>query len=176
MIGPATDGVAGFAPSGPFETGPLRFLPQPIRETSSWWRSILFGWAAAFFPSLLLSALTAALLPNVARPSFNAGGPLLLFLLAVFSPLVETLIMAGILELLRRFLSPTAAVIVSAIGWAIAHSSAALAWGLVIWWPFLIFSTLYLAWRPCGKARAVGIVFATHACQNVPVALALLQQ
>lgn len=123
----------------------------------------------------MLAGVAALLAPHLARPEFKAGGATLLFLLVVFSPLIETLMMAAALELLRLALPPTLAVLASAIGWAIAHSVAAPMWGLVIWWPFLVFSTLYLAWRARGRARAVGIVFATHALHNLPVALLLLR-
>ena len=176
LAGPVADDAAGLAVSDPFAVGPLRFLPAPIRQSRSAWRSIAFGWATAFGGSILLSALAAWGAPDLARPDFPAGGALLIFLLVIFSPFFETLIMVGALELLRRFLSPTASVLASALLWGIAHSSAALAWGLVIWWPFLIFSTLYLAWRPRGKMRAIGVVATTHALQNLPVALVLLQR
>lgn len=138
--------------------------------------SIGVGWATAFFPSIALSAAAAALFPTLGRPDFQAGGPLLLFLLVIFSPAVETLIMALVLEVLRRFMPPTAAVVVSAVGWGIAHSTAAPAWGLIIWWPFLILSTLYLTWRETGKVRAFAVAATTHACQNLPVALLLMQR
>ena len=173
---PVADDAAGLSVSDPFESGPLRFLPSPIRRSTSALRSIGAGWATAFFPSIALSALAAALAPDLGRPEFPAGGALLIFLLVVFSPFFETLIMVGALELLRRFLSPTVAVLASAALWAIAHSLAAPAWGLVIWWPFLIFSTLYLAWHRRGKMRAIGVVATTHALQNLPVALILLQR
>ena len=174
--GPVADDAAGLSLSDPFAVGLLRFLPEPIRQPRLAWRSIVFGWATAFVGSIILSALAAWGAPDLARPDFPIGGAMLVFLLVIFSPFVETLIMAGGIELLRQFLKPTLVVIASALLWGIAHSSAALAWGLVIWWPFLIFSTLYLAWLPRGKMRAIGIVFATHALQNLPVALVLLQR
>ncbi len=71
-------------------------------------------------------------------------GPVAILLLFAFAPFVETLIMAAVLSLLASFLSPTLAVFLSPALWGIAHSLQAAAWGLVIWWPFVIFSTLYL--------------------------------
>ena len=70
------------------------------------------------------------------------SGATALFLLVVFAPVVETLIMGGVLLILLRLVSPAVAVILSSLGWGIAHSMGAPTWGLVIWWPFLIFSTL----------------------------------
>ena len=94
-------------------------------------------------------------------------GPGALLLLVVFAPLLETLIMAGFLSLLLRFMPPAAAILVSAAGWAIAHSLQAVGWGLVIWWPFLIFSTLYVVWRQRGFWAGVGVAATTHALQNL---------
>ena len=94
-------------------------------------------------------------------------GPMVFFLLVLFAPLVETLIMGGVLSLLLRIANPTAAILLSALGWGVAHSSQALGWGLVIWWPFLIFSTLYVVWRQRGFWVAIGVVTATHALQNL---------
>jgi len=37
----------------------------------------------------------------------------------------------------------------------------------VIWWPFLIFSTLFVVWRQRGFWTAVAVVATTHALQNL---------
>jgi hypothetical protein len=79
--------------------------------------------------------------------------------------------MAGVLVVLLRFARPPAAILVSAAVWGIAHSLAAPAWGLVIWWPFVIFSTLYLVWRERSVMAALGVATATHALQNLLPAL-----
>ena len=67
---------------------------------------------------------------------------------------------------LQLFLKPATAVIVSAVLWGIAHSLAAPTWGLVIWWPFLIFSAQFVVWRTRHIGWAFFIPFATHALQN----------
>jgi hypothetical protein len=92
-------------------------------------------------------------------------------LLALFSPILETLIMAGVLSILLRVISPTAAILASAVGWGIAHSLAAPSWGLVIWWPFLVFSTLFTVWRDRSLWLALAIPAAVHMLQNVGPAL-----
>ena len=125
--------------------------------------------------SLLLSVLAQWLLPAVERPMFVVSGLSTVILLVIVSPLIETLIMAAVLELLLRFLPQVAAIALSAIGWGIAHSLVAPAWGLVIWWPFLIFSTLYVTWSKRSIWMAVAIVFAVHALQNLGPALLLLR-
>ncbi len=94
-------------------------------------------------------------------------GPVAFFLLVIFAPLLETLIMAGFLSLFLRLMPAWAAILLSALGWAGAHSFEALGWGLVIWWPFLIFSTLYVVWRQRGFWIGVGVAASTHALQNL---------
>jgi hypothetical protein len=122
----------------------------------------------------MLSALVNWLLPSAGQPSFDAGGSFLLFLLVAFSPFVETLIMAVVLEVLLRLVRPPIAIALSSLGWGVAHSLEAPAWGLVIWWPFLIFSTLYVTWRQRSAWAAIAIVFCVHALQNLGPALWIL--
>ena len=150
-------------------------LPAGLAEPRHPLKSIAVGWLFAFPPSLLLSVLAQWLLPGVERPAFIVSGPSTVVLLVIFSPLVETLIMAAVLELLLRFLPPAAAIVLSAVGWGIAHSLVAPAWGLVIWWPFLIFSRLYVTWSRRSIWLGVAIVFAVHALQNLGPALLLLR-
>jgi len=151
-------------------------LPAALAEPRHPLRAIATGWLLAFPPSILLAVLVQWLLPEVDRPNIPIGGIETVVVLVLVSPLVETLIMAAVLEVLRRFLPPAAAIIISAIGWGLAHSWVAPAWGLVIWWPFLIFSTLYVTWSKRSVWRAVGVVFAVHALQNLGPSLLLLSE
>jgi hypothetical protein len=64
-------------------------------------------------------------------------------------------------------------VLLSALAWGLAHSWGAPTWGLVAWWPFLIFSTVFLTWRERGAWTAIMIVTAIHVLQN-SFAIALL--
>ena len=150
-------------------------LPAALAEPRNPLKAISVGWLCAFPPSLLLSILAQWLLPAVERPTFIVTGPATVAALVLVSPLIETLIMAAVLEVLLRFLPPAAAIVVSAIGWGLAHSWVAPAWGLVIWWPFLIFSTLYVTWSKRSVWAGVGIVFAVHALQNLGPSLLLLR-
>jgi hypothetical protein len=150
-----------------FDDNFLRFLPAPLREPRRAWLAIPIGWALSILGSLALAALSKAIAPALPSPEFPVKGLMAFFLLVVFSPIVETLIMAGFLSLFLRFMPPAAAILLSAVGWGVAHSLEALGWGLVIWWPFLIFSTLFVVWRQRGFWAGVGVVAATHALQNV---------
>jgi membrane protease YdiL (CAAX protease family) len=145
----------------------LRFLPRAIRTPEQPLRAIAFGWLTAFPASILFALLGSLLIPQAQPPEFNASGGLAMFLLVIFSPAIETLIMGGVLLVLLRLFSPTVAILISAIGWGVAHSTAAPIWGLVIWWPFLIFSTLFVTWRERSLWLAFGIPMCVHALQNL---------
>ena len=79
--------------------------------------------------------------------------------------------MGVVLLILVRIAGPTVAVLISAIGWGAAHSAVTPMWGLVIWWPFLIFSTLFVAWRQRSLTLAFLIATLAHALQNLLPAL-----
>ena len=163
----ATAPVSAGTPKRLFDDNFLRFLPSPLREPRRAWLAILIGWALSILGSLALAALSKAIAPALPTPEFPMKGPLAFLLLVVFAPLIETLIMAGFLSLFLRFLPPVSAILLSAVGWGIAHSLEAVGWGLVIWWPFLIFSTLFVVWRQRGFWAGVGVAAATHAMQNI---------
>ena len=136
--------------------------------------ALAIAWATAFLPSLPLGAAVTSLLPRTALPTFPVVDWYIFFLIVVFAPVLETMIMGAALLLLRTFLTPTQAVLVSAVGWGIAHSTAAPAWGLVIWWPFLVFSTVFLTWRSRSVLAALGLAAATHALHNLLPALMMV--
>ncbi|MDQ3077560.1 MAG: CPBP family glutamic-type intramembrane protease [Pseudomonadota bacterium] len=154
-----------------FDTGPLRFLPAALREPRRAWLAILIGFLLSVTGSLFLSWAAQGLAPTLGKPVFPMSGATAILLLVVFAPLVETLIMAAILALLTRFLPATAAILVSALLWGIAHSLQAPVWGLIIWWPFVIFSTLYVVWRQRGVWAGIGVAATAHALQNLGPAL-----
>ena len=152
---------------------PVALLPKALLEPLNVPRSVVLGWLTAIVPSILLSFLVAKLLPTLGQPELALDTGTALFLVAVAAPVIETLIMAGVLAVLLRFLPPTAAVLASAAGWGIAHSLAAPAWGLVIWWPFLIFSTLYVTWRRRSLLAALAVPASVHMMQNTAPVLLL---
>jgi len=155
-------------------TAPVRFLPRYLLEPRNAALAILVGWLTAFMPSILLGAAVGGLLPNLGQPQLPMTNEFALVLVVVVAPLIETLIMAAVLSLLLLLFPSTVAVLISALGWGVAHSLAAPAWGLVIWWPFLIFSVLYVTWRQRSLAAALAVPAATHALQNTLPALLLL--
>lgn len=155
--------------------GPLSILPRLLFRDRQPWLAIVVGWLLTIVGSVVLSYAIAYLAPGNAGPDLgDASAPVKLFLIAVFSPVVETLIMAGILAILLRFLAGWQAAIASAAIWGVLHSLASPLWGAVIWWPFLVFSTLYVTWRPHGFWKAVAIVAAVHMLQNLFPALLIV--
>jgi len=151
-------------------------LPSALAEPRLPLRAIVVAWLLCVAGSLLLSAGANFLFPDLATPQFpKASAGLLLFALVAFAPFFETLILATVLEVMLRLkVPPPVAIVISSLGWGVAHSLQAPAWGLVIWWPFLIFSTLYVTWRQRSAWAAIAIVATVHALQNLGPALLLI--
>jgi len=159
-------------PAEPARLSPaLAFLPRPLRETRRPVLAILVGWLTATLPSLALAALVSQVLPALPGPKFDMDPATAIIAIVIISPFIETLLMAAVLSLLLRFLPATAAMLASSVGWGLAHSAMAPAWGLVIWWPFLVFSTLFVVWRQRSLALAIAIPASVHALQNLGPAL-----
>jgi len=157
-----------------FDDNFLKFLPAPLREPRRAWLAIPLAWLLSFFGSLALAALVHWIAPNarsIEIPRLPAW--LIIGAFAVVSPLVETILMGLGLKLLQRWMNPPAAILVSAIVWGILHSLQIPIWGLAIWWPFLIFSTLFVVWQQRGFWTAVGVAAATHCLQNLYPSLAM---
>lgn len=154
---------------------PLRFLPIALRLPRRPLVAIAVGWLTSFPASMVLAAIGSLILPAGSGPQFHVSGGAAIFALVLFSPVVETLIMGTVLLLLLRIVPPAAAIALSSVGWGIAHSLAAPIWGLVIWWPFLIFSTLFVTWRSRSLILAFAIPMSVHALQNLFPAILVAQ-
>lgn len=155
---------------------PLTWLPDALLQPADALRSIAVGWLAAFPLSILLAYAVEWIAPEAQGPEFQVQGAAAVGLLVLFAPIVETLVMGGVLLILLRFLPPTWAVIASAAAWGGLHSLAAPIWGLIVWWPFLIFSTLFVAWRGRSLALAFVIPMTVHGLQNLLPALILASE
>ena len=144
-----------------------------VREPRRAWLAIPTGWALSIAGSLALAAIFALLTPQLKGPEFPMKGWPALFALVVVAPFIETLIMAAMIWLFERFLRTPLAIVASAVAWGALHSVQAVGWGLVIWWPFLIFSTLYVVWRQRGFWAGISVAAATHALQNLGPGIAV---
>jgi hypothetical protein len=150
-------------------------LPAFVREPRRAWLVIPLAWLLSFGGSVALAALVQQIAPNAQSIEIPKGIPpwLLIFGFAIFSPVVESILMGLGLKVLMRWLSPGQAIFVSAIVWGILHSLQIPVWGLAIWWPFLIFSTLFVIWQQRGFWTGVAIAAATHFLQNIGPSLAI---
>jgi hypothetical protein len=124
----------------------------------------------SLLPSIAIGMVLAAtgVVNEKTGPSFE-GGPWLLVLASVWfiGPALETLLMSLILWVLSFFTRRMVLLaVMSALIWAVLHSLAAPVWGLVIFWPFFIFSCSYLAWRQKAWWRAVWVTCCVHMFQN----------
>ena len=139
-------------------------------------RYVMRAWLLALLPSLALGILVGLLAPQAEVPDIAIDDTTKLLFVIVIGPLIETLLMIPPLLLLNRFASPGPAVVGSALLWGVFHSLQAPTWGLVIWWPFLIFSIAMLTWRARGLGLAVLMVAVIHGLHNsVPAALLLVE-
>jgi hypothetical protein len=148
----------------------LNFPPRPVREPQRPLLALVIAWLLTYPLSIALAGVVSLLIPNAPQPHFDMSGVMAMVLLVLFAPVVETLIMGGVLLILLRLVSPSIAVILSSFGWGIAHSMGAPTWGLVIWWPFLIFSTLFVTWRSRGLLAAFAMPAIAHGLHNLPSA------
>ncbi len=82
--------------------------------------------------------------------------------------------MGSVLLVLYRFLGFLPAVLLSSVGAGIVHSLVAAPWGLVIWWPFLIFSIVFLTWRKRSLGAAFALPMLIHGLQNLGPALLMV--
>ena len=159
-----------------FSDGPLSLFPKPLREARRAWLAIPLAWLFCIIPSLALAYLVQSFAPRLDLPEFPIKGHVGFFALAVFAPVVETFILAALITLFRLVFSPAVSVFLSAFGWGIAHSAQASAWGLVVWWPFLIMSMLYVVWRERGFWIAIMVPAAVHMLQNAAPAYQVAYQ
>ena len=140
----------------------LSFLPTFLFRPEAPFAYVAKAWPLVLLPSMLLSALVNFALPAAEAPGISVATPQLIAMLVLGAPLIETLIMLVPLLILARLFGPMPAAVLSAIGWGIAHSLAAPIWGLVVWWPFLIFSIALLVWRQRSLMAGYFIVSAIY--------------
>lgn len=103
---------------------------------------------------------------------FPADASLLIagFLIVVATPILETLLMWGVLALIRRFLTsnPIIASLISGIGWGVAHGLInAFANGISTAWSFTIFSLVFIANQKLSTSRAFWVVVIMHGLTNL---------
>jgi membrane protease YdiL (CAAX protease family) len=156
----------------------LRLLPDFLfHADDDRARFVVKAWLLALVPSLLLSILVSLLAPNAQPVEIPLRGnmlPLMILLLVVIGPLLETLMMTPVVLGVSRVAGAGPAVVANAVLWGILHSLQRPIWGLVVWWPFLVLSIALLTWRARGLGTAIVIVTCIHGLQNSVTAALLL--
>lgn len=167
--------MTGEAASARLRRGPLRLLPNFLFDMSQP-KPLYVGkaWLLSLLPSLILASLVTLSTENPPAPDFGGTGLAVYALLVLFAPVAETFLMVPPLLLMNRLLGPVPAAIGSALLWGVLHSLATPLWGLIIWWPFLLFSVILLVWKERSLATAMVLVIAVHAMQNGVAGLGLL--
>jgi ABC-type nickel/cobalt efflux system permease component RcnA len=89
----------------------------------------------------------------------------------LLGPWIETLLMWPILAILKKVVQNTILVAVaSAVVWGIFHGLTDPGWGLIVLWPFFVFSLCFLAWEQKSRKKAIVVTSLVHMCHNsVPV-------
>jgi hypothetical protein len=156
----------------------LRFLPDFLfRQDEPPLSYIVKGWLLALLPSLAMSWVVGLFAsPTAEIPDIPVEGSISLLLLIVVGPLLETLILLPMVLGFRRLFGSGPAVLLGSLLWAIGHSLATPIWGLIVWWPFLLFSIAVLTWRDRGLFQTVAVVTTIHGLQNATAGLILLAQ
>ena len=136
------------------------------------WKYILRAGLISLVPSLLVSFLVTSVGLGNERtmPQFDQEArPVVLFVsLVIVSPVVETVVLGfglWLLAFVTRW--PIRQALASCVIWAVLHSLWASAWGLVVLWPFFVFSCAYLAWRRRSLWHAMGVACGVHVFQNL---------
>lgn len=169
------------ADAGRRETGSSeRFLSGvrvdrwPFRADVGLLRYALRAAAIGVLPSILLVVVVAGLASlvgiDVGRPPEIRLGAGRLIAVVVLAPVLETLLLAALLELLGMALRswlPIAAV--SAIAWGLLHGLVAPLWFFGTVWSFFVFGAAYIAWRPRSIGRALVAAALPHAFINFAV-------
>jgi membrane protease YdiL (CAAX protease family) len=134
------------------------------------WKYILLIGLISLVPSIIISAilgLSGAITEETA-PQFEGSALSLLITLVIIGPLLETLLMGGGLWILSFITKRKVLLaVISAFIWAVMHSLCAIAWGLVVMWPFFVFSCSYLNWRKRSWWHAILVTSCVHAFQNI---------
>ncbi|MBL7152441.1 MAG: hypothetical protein ISS79_01900 [Phycisphaerae bacterium] len=135
------------------------------------WRYVLCVWLIAFVPSVAISGILVAtgVIGEETDLELGGFGPVIDFVLIVaVSPIIETLLLSVILRLLSLVTKARYSLaVMSCVVWAGMHSLASPAWGIVVAWPFFVFSCAYLAWRRKSWWHAVAAACLIHMLQNL---------
>jgi hypothetical protein len=149
-----------------------RFLSLFFNTQGSVWKYIFRTGLISLIPSLVISFCLTFVAGGGGEgmPQFSreAGVVLLFVSVVIVSPVVETLLLGLSLRIISFVAKkPLRQALVTCAIWAVLHSLAASLWGLVVIWPFFVFSCAYLAWRRRSWWHAMGVACGIHMFQNM---------
>lgn len=148
---------------------PVNILIDLLDPKKGVLHSVFAGLAISVGPALLISAALYYILGDSDAPLPKGDFLVSLFEIGLIAPLFETLLMWPILKGLMYIAQQNKALValLSAALWAGIHGAFSASWGLTIFWPFLIFTVIFLNWRPLGLIYALGVTTVVHALQNI---------
>jgi len=157
-----------------------RLLSALFDNKISIWKYILRTGLISLVPSIIIALILglSGAITEETGPEFKGPALTLIISLVIISPLLETLLMAGGIRILS-FITKRQVLLalISACIWAVMHSLFALTWGLVVIWPFFVFSCSYINWRKRSWWHAILITSFVHAFQNIlPTIMAISMQ
>jgi membrane protease YdiL (CAAX protease family) len=109
----------------------------------STWKYILRTGLISLIPSIIIALILglSGTITEDTGPEFEGSIPSLLIMMVIIGPLLETLLMGGGLWILSFITKRQVLLaVISAFIWAVMHSLFAPVWGLVVMWPFFVFS------------------------------------
>lgn len=148
-----------------------RFLLSPH---ISLWKYGLIAFPLAIIPSIGLLIVARCLLSaagvdvNFFAPPERSASFGEFLGIVVFAPLVETVLLAGVLRVLSLTSSRAMFVaMASAVIWGGVHAAFGLTWFFGTVWSFFIFSCAYLGWRPVSFKAAFLAAWIPHVLINL---------
>jgi hypothetical protein len=134
----------------------------------------LVAWPVASVPALalvvgMILGLSALGLDISIGPTrgYPSGAVAVSVGLVLVSPLVETLAMVPIFRALRAITQRRVWLVLLSAGlWSFLHSLVAPLWGLAAFWPWVVFSAAFLAWRTRSLSHAYFVTSGIHALHN----------
>lgn len=134
-----------------------------------WWRVLVNGFLLGTIPSVVLIGLIQIVIgiQSVPEDFFNRPAASLLYSTLVFAPLVETLLLAVIVWMLRRFIRDRMmiALVVGVLA-GLAHGASAAIWFFGTAWTFFVMTYVFVTWRQVSAVLAFLLCMGIHFVNN----------
>jgi hypothetical protein len=136
----------------------------------------LYSLCASFFTiisSMILIWIFDSFHLNLSISQRNHSEQVLFIIECVLiSPILESWIMSGGINLIKGHLSSDSVTIfLSALAWSLLHAVFKPIWGVLAFPGFLVFSFVYIKWRPLGYRWGLSGATLTHTFHNIAAVL-----